>query len=490
MRITAHSTGQLTIREISLNPPAAVYRGVIREEHILPPEFLHPEKVSIEKTYVVERNFTATRRPGDPLPAIAIDVETIGSEAPLVVLRHPSGAITFHPSVVGPSLGTVHHFRIPLRRGQILKAAVLKVAKPVIDAGAFFALAKLARLWEASAWRKHGIAEGWHRVLPAGGGELRMEPGIPDSNDRNLLLIHGTFSDAASAYGALTQTDFFSQAGALYGNRIYAFNHFSVSRSPQENAKALLSALPDRLQVFDVVTHSRGGLVLRTLVERAADFGSLAARFQLGRAVLVASPNEGTPLATPDRWTQAIGWVANLLKIIEVIAPGNPFLTAADFVAEGIVWLAHHVSGDLPGLRSMDAGGDTIARLQAPPAPPPNAYSALVANFQPDQTLWQRMLDAGVDQFYGGANDLVVPSEGGWRVDRDGGRHVNPECVGCFGPGGNIARTETSGVTHGNFFHRAETAAFLVRALAGQPQNLPAFNLDAPLPDRRFIPGP
>src|SRR5437660_2499145 len=97
------------------------------------------------------------------------------------------------------------------------------------------------------------------------------------------------------------------------------------------------------------------------------------------------------------------------------------------------------------------------------------------------------MADAGVDQFFGAANDLVVPSEGGWRVDRDGTHHVDPASVGCFGPGGNIAPDQPSSVMHVNFFHRKETAAFLSNALAGQPQNLPAINLDAPLPDHRFF---
>jgi len=43
-----------------------------------------------------------------------------------------------------------------------------------------------------------------------------------------------------------------------------------------------------------------------------------------------------------------------------------------------------------------------------------------VSNYQPDGALWQRAVDAGVDWFFGSANDLVVPTEGGWLIDRDG----------------------------------------------------------------------
>ena len=143
-------------------------------------------------------------------------------------------------------------------------------------------------------------------------------------------------------------------------------------------------------------------------MEREKAFGDLSRRFKLGRAVLVASPNEGTPLATPKRWDDTIGWMANLLELF----PDNPFTTGAAFVANGLVWLANHASGDLPGLHSMDGEGDLIAAIQGPPGPPADAYSALVANYQPTGEVLQRLLDVGIDQFFASANDLVVPVGG------------------------------------------------------------------------------
>ena len=96
-------------------------------------------------------------------------------------------------------------------------------------------------------------------------------------------------------------------------------------------------------------------------------------------AVLVASPNDGTPLATPKRWDETVGWMANLLELF----PDNPFTTGAAFVANGLVWLANHALGDLPGLHSMDGRGDVIGADPACPGPPADAYSALVANYEP-----------------------------------------------------------------------------------------------------------
>src|SRR5262249_28641216 len=158
-----------------------------------------------------------------------------------------------------------------------------------------------------------------------------------------------------------------------------------------ENARMLLSALPEETFTFDVVTHSRGGLVLRNLVERAAALGPLASRFALGRAILVAAPNEGTPLATPSRREETVGWVANLLERF----PDNPFTTGSEFVANGLVWIAKHASGDLPGLRAMDGDGEMIRELQSPPGPPADRYSVLAANYTPSGSVLARLLDVG-----------------------------------------------------------------------------------------------
>ncbi len=503
MRLTWSESGQLNIRDVATAKARSARRGETAPP-VLPPPFLQSPLVSVERTLEVSLPSAAEARRGGPLPLIALDVEAAPEDAALVVLRHPSGAITFHPGTPEPGrrgragTSSVFRFRIPVRQAQTsegrrglitqaIKAVVLKVAKPGIDKIVEFVLPKLARMWEEHSWSKRGLREGWFRVSPpSGAGPLQLIPGVPDSAQRNLLFIHGTFSNAESGFGGLKDTDFFARAKDIYDDRIFAFNHFTVSRSPQENVQALLQALPNRKQTFDAITHSRGGLILRTMVERAADFGGLGQRFQLGRAVLVASPNDGTPLATPERWDRTVGWMANLLEIVNKFGPDNPFVTGAEFVSEAIVWLAHHLSGDLPGLRAMDGGGETISDLQEPPPPPQHAYSALVANFHPDNALWARIVDSGVDQFFGGANDLVVPTEGGWRVDRDGQNHVDANEIGCYGPGGNLATRDHSPVIHTNFFSRQETAVFLERALAGKPQNLSAINTDAPLPDRRF----
>jgi len=314
-------------------------------------------------------------------------------------------------------------------------------------------------------WKKRKLKEGWLKVTKDTLAAKTLEPGKPVSPERSLLFIHGTFSNTASAYHDLAASTFFDRIKDTYDDRIFAFDHFSISRTPEENARMLLEGLPEQSTTFDVITHSRGGLVLRNLVERASEFGAASRRFKLGRAVLVASPNDGTPLATPKRWDETIGWIANLLEQF----PENPFTTGPEFVENGLVWLANHAAGDLPGLRSMDGEGDLITAIQGPPGPPSNAYSALVANYQPDDTILHRLLDAGLDQFFGSANDLVVPSEGGWRIDRSNTTFIPASRIGCFGPGGNLP---LDSVTHVSFFSHAETADFLVNRRMNKSQHM------------------
>jgi hypothetical protein len=262
--------------------------------------------------------------------ALDFSYEVAEDEAALLAIRHPSGALTFHLPVESTRRGAGKpgqlRFAVTVRstdaetgrRGLVshaIKAVLIKVGKVVVDKAVGFVLPKLVAAFEKLAWKKRGLEEGWLKVTRDTLAAGKLASGTLASPDRTLLLTHGTFSHAASAYGPLASSNFFDRVAQLYGDRIFAFDHFTLSRTPEENARMLLGDLPDKTFTFDVITHSRGGLVLRNLVERASAFGPLARRFKLGHAVLVASPNDGTPLATPNRWQDTVGWIANLLEI-------------------------------------------------------------------------------------------------------------------------------------------------------------------------------
>ena len=466
-------------------------RGETTSKDVLQ-DLLDDPRLSVVNEFMASPSADGIRRGGEP--ELAFELDTPANTSTVLAIRHPSGALSFHaPETLssvrrsGKSLAKTR-FRVTLRgssvegarRGIItraIRAVVLKVTGKVAD----LALPLLVRAWENRAWNRAKRVEAWHRVTQQSLVSGRLDPEQPEPGKRSLLLLHGTFSHAASAFGSLAQSDFFDRIKSTYDSRIYAFNHFSLSRTPGDNAQMLLDGL-DRAEVyeFDVVTHSRGGLVLRTLIERP-EILTGSERIRIQRAVLVASPNEGTPLATADRWQQLLNWISNLLEVF----PTNPWSEAASWVADSLVWIAHRVSGGIPGIGAMDTGSNTVSALQSDPSPPQGAYSALVANYRAEDGLLQRAIDVGADAVFATANDLVVGSEGGWRTGRNLIDYVPSERVGCFGIGGNLLLSSPGAVNHVNFFDRPETIEFLARALTDRPHELPLVPTDRNLPQRR-----
>jgi pimeloyl-ACP methyl ester carboxylesterase len=78
-----------------------------------------------------------------------------------------------------------------------------------------------------------------------------------------LVFIHGIGSSTEGSFGALRKPTAATEWSALqrrFGERIYAFEHRTLSESPIENALQLATALPAGARL-NLVTHSRGGLV-------------------------------------------------------------------------------------------------------------------------------------------------------------------------------------------------------------------------------------
>ena len=456
---------------------------------MLPGVFLLPG-VSI----ALVQDATPRIRRGAKVSPLEFRVDCAPEERAVVAVRHPSGALTFHPPVDEErkrrSGSQVIRFSVelaeaePVRRGLIskgVKLIVVKIRKALIDEAVKLGLRKASRAAESAWWKSRRLSEGWCRLDAADGTLVlqhlnRVESGAQPA----LLFLHGTFSDTAGSYCKLMKPGVFAELRARYGHRVFSFEHFSVSRSLAENVRMMLKALPDRETVFDVVAYSRGGLVLRMLAEQPERFGALSNRFRLNHGVLVAVPNAGTPLASHSRFEDTFGLVANLLEWL----PDNPWTSGAEFVANGIVWLAGRVTGDLPGLAAMDSEGETIASLQDGRGPVSGHYSAIGANYDPGTSLWKRLLDAGVDGFFAGANDLVVPTDGAWQVDPGERPVVQADRVACFGFDGNINPNNDT-VHHLNVLAQAETARFIRRALTGSPQELGTIDLSRLRKSRR-----
>ncbi len=237
-------------------------------------------------------------------------------------------------------------------------------------------------------------ADGWKRL----------------SGGHALLMIHGTFSRAHSAFGALPR-DLVAALHQRYEGRVFAFDHFTLAHDPKQNGNELLDRLPDGISLdLDIVCHSRGGLVARVLAERQGDLRFRSQTVRVGKVVFVGTPNAGTALADADHVGDFLDSYTNLLNFIpdagltDVLAV---IVTAAKQVAVGAV-------KGLSGLQSMRPGGDFATWLnRAGQALGDSRYFALASDFTPGEPgLRELAMDRLMDRvFQRRANDLVVPTE-------------------------------------------------------------------------------
>jgi hypothetical protein len=302
----------------------------------------------------------------------------------------------------------------PQSRGLVglLGRRVLKVLLfKVLEVGGAIAAEKIVRSWEDDH-RSHRL----RHVAPGNQGDPMVNsPTLSPSDlrellggERALLLVHGTASRTDSCFRSMPD-DVLGALAAKYGNRVFAFDHPTIAYDPLENVRWLSEQLPkDLAPKIDVMSHSRGGLVTRLLFERS-DLGVDPTWFQ--NAVLVASPNQGTALASPDK----LGRLLDALTNVVGAAPTNPVTDVLEVVLSVVKQLAVGALGGLDGLASMDPSM-SWAHAQLPdPTDFVKRYRALGSNFEPEPgaAVFRIARDLATDAIFGGAdNDLVVPTEG------------------------------------------------------------------------------
>jgi hypothetical protein len=192
-------------------------------------------------------------------------------------------------------------------------------------------------------------------------------------NQQVLLFVHGIFSSTGGAFADLGDTSGAScmqQLLARYGNRVFGYDHWTISKTPLQNAIDMLNAMPaDANWDVDIVCHSRGGLVVRSLLSlptadaRPANPDLLriaalrAGRIRsVGKAYFVAAANQGSPLADPDD-------IRNFLNVAAMLASGSSCL-ALDVV----IGLAKYVvsSGfSLPSVQQLNSGSSLVQDLNS-----------------------------------------------------------------------------------------------------------------------------
>ncbi len=124
----------------------------------------------------------------------------------------------------------------------------------------------------AKLWEDHYRPEGF--IGGANSGQLLADPATPFTDwaslqgRKSLLFVHGTISSTAGAFIGMQQ--FRAAAASLYaayGNRVIGFNHHTLTKSVPQNAVDFFTGMQPGNCQFDVISHSRGGLLSRGLKE-------------------------------------------------------------------------------------------------------------------------------------------------------------------------------------------------------------------------------
>jgi len=329
---------------------------------------------------------------------------------------------------------------------------------------------------------------------------------MPPTAEPALLFLHGTASSSEGSFKALwggdkAELDARARIVAAYGDRVYGFEHRSLTESPIANVLALVEQLSDGARLH-VVSHSRGGM-LGELLARANRLGAdpfteadiqrfLAHAQRTGRVgfeqdgehlralnkamkerslrverfVRVAGTARGTTLASGrlDRWASVM---LNLFGKGLMAVPGlQPMAKGYDLLQRFLLAVVKERTDArvLPGLEAMMPDSPLVALLNAPDVEVDYPLHVIAGDYQGDGLLsW--LGDCLSEAFYGGETDLVVntPSMSGGARRRQGIW---------------LKSLAGSAVHHLSYFRREESALPLLDALAGSNDRFE--RLDAP----------
>lgn len=403
-----------------------------------------------------------------PLPTVNTAVPA-SAAAPIQAQAKAPAAVpaTQAPSVPPPP---THHYWIKLRPqaapagaaapkpmamlGGIGGKVIQFVKRKVLGGLEGDAVYLAAKAWEALYRKPQGFHGGATAAALLANPPAPVTDFSPFNNKKTLLFIHGTSSNTTGAFAGLSK---FPQAATQlyqkYANLVIGFNHRTLTKSVAQNAIDFYNGLPAGTYEFDVISHSRGGLLARALKElQPAQLAELAdspgwtpprgVTVQIDKIMLVGTPDIGTPLADPNDLPKAVSRLASILssfsQAVAEIGLGA-LLTIFGGIVEGGI-------GALPGLEDMDPGSPLLGALNTPPLNPA-FYFGIEADYQPTGGLARAIENNGVDAlFLGELNDLIVPTLG---VSMVKGQTLPPAQVDKYG--------EATGVYHLNYFYQQGT---------------------------------
>lgn len=265
-----------------------------------------------------------------------------------------------------------------------------------------------------------------NRVWQLGPDTYAKEPKADDADwaaldgKLALLVIHGIFSSVEGTLSLLPRSAM-ERWVQHYEGRVIGFNHLSVTLSPEENARFFLERAKAARQngkfQFDILCHSRGGIVARTMVERGAEIvPNINCEFR--KVYFAASPNSGSALADPEHMVDMLDVFTNLLTEL----PDSETTYVIETILGIIKLIAYTVEKYLPGIESMGTKGYIANVLNKATRRSPATYGAAASRYSPSLRLDNGFFtgyfaSAIMDRIFKKegkdiSNDLVVPREG------------------------------------------------------------------------------
>ena len=319
----------------------------------------------------------------------------------------------------------INFFNVPFKvqdrttRGVWSKVVhVIKFAKDWIQDGSSQAIRNMIEKYE-----KEKIAEGFKLIEHNKGFVEGLNPitnwgninDVIKDKKRALLFIHGTASSLEGGYENVP-TGILEALKDKYP-LILGYDHITLSVTPEDNAKGMLKILKDSGLLdtglkFDVVTHSRGGLVLRSFVELLGGYR------HVDKVIMVACPADGTTLANPGKWA-SLAKMINLLTNVFFFTGGAPLKVFFNLVG-GLVKFAStklERPDAVPGIWAMNPNSDFIKRLNQDSSTIDEVvtYNTVGSNFEPSGIfqggIKDDIADSIADVYFGNPNDLVVDTE-------------------------------------------------------------------------------
>jgi pimeloyl-ACP methyl ester carboxylesterase len=328
------------------------------------------------------------------------------------------GAGNQHVGLLSRIAGLVEHFHFHPGLGSASK--VLSVVEYPVEHLAGELGAKWFADWENN---KHPSVIRW---FPAEGNLSVGEPLSPTNwhqlaQGPTLLFIHGIFSSCEAGFAGIGHdTSTWPQLRERYRNRIIGFDHPTASVQPADNAKWFLDQIPEKVELdLDIVCHSRGGLVARSIADQAAQRGMTV---NIRRIVFAATPNGGSQITVTQNWESLVNRISSVLTLPAKVlpAPADAISGVLAGLLEVLKIVAVGVALDLPGLEAMTPGSQFLKSLgQATKVTP--EYFAAFADFEPGPILANlfnglddeaRVVDSAI--FDGVHNDIAIPTEGVW----------------------------------------------------------------------------